>query len=110
MHACADGHVTAVVAVAFLEGGASSERCAALSADSRGRLLFHAVSSYLSLTAMLAGARARACMPSQLLWPSSAISVHIVDRLQDGLAHVPAPLADGRIWTESVAQHCLYVS
>jgi hypothetical protein len=55
---CADGHVTAVVAVAFLEGGASSERCAALSADSRGRLLFHAVSSYLSLTAMLAGARA----------------------------------------------------
>ena len=55
MPVSADGHVTAVVACCFLESGASSERAAALTADSRGRLLYHNVSAYLSLTAMLAG-------------------------------------------------------
>ena len=47
--------MTAVVACCFLESGAASERTAALTADSRGRLLHHNVSAYLSLTAMLAG-------------------------------------------------------
>ena len=49
---CRDAHVTAVTSCCFLEG----QSMMALSADSRGRLVFHNVSGYLSLTAMLAGA------------------------------------------------------
>lgn len=59
-----DGHVTAVVACCFLEGGGGNagggggggaERAAALTADSRGRVLHHNVAAYLSLTSLLAG-------------------------------------------------------
>eukprot|EP00891_Asterochloris_glomerata_P005110 jgi/Astpho2/5110/Aster-x0236 len=46
-----DAHVTAVTSCCFLEGPSMM----ALTADSRGRLVFHNVSGYLSLTAMLAG-------------------------------------------------------
>ena len=49
---CRDAHVTAVTSCCFLEG----QGMMALTADSRGRLVFHNVSGYLSLTAMLAGA------------------------------------------------------
>ena len=51
---CRDAHVTAVTSCCFMEG----QSMVALTADSRGRLVFHNVSGYLSLTAMLAGAAA----------------------------------------------------
>jgi hypothetical protein len=47
--------VTAVVGCAFLEGGNAAERAAALTCDSRGRLVHHNVSAYLSITNFLAG-------------------------------------------------------
>lgn len=48
--------MTAVVGCAFLEGGNTSERSTALTCDSRGRLVYHNVSAYLSITNFLAGA------------------------------------------------------
>ena len=47
--------MTAVVGCAFLEGGNAAERAAALTCDSRGRLVHHNVSAYLSITNFLAG-------------------------------------------------------
>ena len=51
----ADAHVTTVVACTFLEGSSSTERSTALSSDSRGRLVFHNVTGYLSITNFIAG-------------------------------------------------------
>ena len=51
-HPLTDAHVSPVVAVVWLEG----PQAALLSADSRGRVVYHPVTAYLSLTAMLAGA------------------------------------------------------
>ena len=45
--------MTAVVACCFLESGAFLESAAALTADSRGRVLHHNVSTYILFTAML---------------------------------------------------------
>lgn len=56
---CTEAHVTAVVGCAFLEGGNAAERAAALTCDSRGRLVHHNVSAYLSITNFLAGG----CLP-----------------------------------------------
>lgn len=47
--------MTAVVGCAFLEGGNAAERAAALTCDSRGRLVHNNVSAYLSITNFLAG-------------------------------------------------------
>lgn len=62
--ACADAHVTTVVACTFLEATSSTERSMALSSDSRGRLVFHNVTGYLSITNFLAG---QANSPSKAL-------------------------------------------
>ncbi len=51
----ADAHVTTVVACTFLEASSSTERTTALSSDSRGRLVFHNVTGYLSITNFIAG-------------------------------------------------------
>ncbi|KAK9804391.1 hypothetical protein WJX72_010740 [[Myrmecia] bisecta] len=58
-----DAHVTAVVAVAFVEG----PQACALSADSRGRIMFHPVSGYLSLTAMFTGRLTKGSQATLLL-------------------------------------------
>jgi hypothetical protein len=57
--------VTAVVGCAFLEGGNAADRSAALSCDSRGRLVYHNVSAYLSITNFLAGKMAFAFHSAQ---------------------------------------------
>ena len=44
-----------MVACTFLEASSSTERTMALSCDSRGRLVFHNVTGYLSITNFLAG-------------------------------------------------------
>ena len=44
-----------MTACTFLEAANGAERSVALSADSRGRLVFHNVTSYLSITNFLAG-------------------------------------------------------
>ena len=50
--AAAEAHVTAVSATTFVAGAAA----AVMTADTRGRVVLHNVSAYLSLTALLAGA------------------------------------------------------
>jgi len=49
----AETHVTPVCAAAFVAGAAA----VAVTADTRGRVVLHNVTAYLSLTALLAGAR-----------------------------------------------------
>ena len=50
-----------MVACTFLEASSSTERTTALSCDSRGRLVFHNVTGYLSITNFIAG-EAKACL------------------------------------------------
>ncbi|CAL8466179.1 g5715 [Coccomyxa elongata] len=62
-----EAHVTAVVGCAFLEGGNASERSTALTCDSRGRLVYHNVSAYLSITNFLAGRLSKGAQPVLVL-------------------------------------------
>lgn len=57
VRALREAHVTAVSAAAFVAGGGA----AVATADTRGRVVLHNVSAYLSLTALLAGAPTAAC-------------------------------------------------
>ena len=70
----ADAHVTTVVACTFLEGSSSAERSTALSSDSRGRLVFHNVTSYLSITNFIAGLALSLSTFQSLLWSLEVFS------------------------------------
>lgn len=58
------------MACTFLEASSSTERATALSCDSRGRLVFHNVTGYLSITNFIAGE----ADPNPRLWTGAHMS------------------------------------
>ena len=83
-----DAHVDAVVGAAFV-GGPPLAPPAAVTLDARGRLVHHPVSSYLSLTAALAGALGRAARPAPLALGGAAAAAVGRPRAVAGLAPPP---------------------